>query len=390
MLADILSRYKSGLSLLFTILFSLTCLIWQSNILARGLNQAVEVLDFFTSTFHTISSGFTRLVDSYGTYENLKNERDAFREQLKVSQDIKFKVFQLESENANLRRLLGLPQIKEFPVVQAQVVSQDPDNWFRTIIINKGSNHGVEPYMPVIAYQVVETKKEKKKEKKSKKKKDEEPIEDLRDQGIVHGIVGKVIQVNSNSARVLPITDQYSRLGILLKRTGHWAMLTGQNPYADLPKIDYLSLSVYVQAGDEIITSGGDGIFPRGLLVGYVDKKIERLGGFQKAELKPALDLKKLEFVSIIMKRPDFSRKDFPPLSKKLLEQGEIAIRNKQKRDKDAPKKIEPQAQKKQNQPETKTEVKPEKPKKKKKKKTKRKDETDTSEEDEILGLDDE
>lgn len=111
--------------------------------MARFINRGVGVLDFVTGTFHTISKGAGQWVSSYNAYSTMKTERDALLAKLKGSQDLRQKLFQLTTENQNLRRLLDLPQIKEFPVVQAEVISQDPDNWFRTIIINKGSNQGI-------------------------------------------------------------------------------------------------------------------------------------------------------------------------------------------------------------------------------------------------------
>jgi rod shape-determining protein MreC len=180
--------------------------------------------------------------------------------------------------------------------VQAEVISQDPDNWFRTIIINKGSADGVATYMPVVALQTVTLPAENNKPAETK---------------LVVGIVGKVIQVNPHSARILPLTDQFSRIGVNVKKTGHWALLNGQSPHQDAPLIDYLSLGVFISQGDEIVTSGGDGIFPRGLPVGIVGKRIERLGSFQKAEITPVIDFKKLDFVIVIQKKVDTESLNF-------------------------------------------------------------------------------
>lgn len=302
MLADYLSRYKSGFSLTFVILFSLSSLVWQSNILARSVSSFVEVLDFFTGTFNSMGTGITRLFDSYAEFSELKKERDALREKLKKAQSQKLQLFQLQNENVRLKQILGLPKSEKFPMVLAEVISQDPDNWFRTIIIDKGSAHGIKPYMPVIASQVI-TKSDDK--------------SDVQIEELVEAVIGKVIQVNTHSSRIIPITDQYSRLGVQLKKSGHWGLLMGQAPHNEYPILNYMSLSVFIEKNDEIITSGSDGIFPKGLLVGTVHSEINRLGTYQTALIKPAVNFQKLDYVYIIQKIYDPSRMDFLPLNTK-------------------------------------------------------------------------
>lgn len=298
MIAEYISRYKSGFSLLLTLSICLGSLIWKSNILARSASQAVYVLDFFSSTFHSFGQGISRVFDSYGSYETIREERDGLRNRLKENLDMQVKLVRLQEENGKLRELLSLPKITQFPVIQAEVISQDPDNWFRTIIINKGSADGITPYMPVVALQ-----------SRTGDKKNATAA------NLQVGIVGKVIQVNRNSARILPLLDQYSRIGVNIKKSGHWALMLGQSPHHDLPVLDYLSLGVFLQPGDEIISSGGDGIFPKGLPIGYVGNKIERLGSFQRTDVTPAIDFKRLDFVLVIQKKVDIANLEFPPLT---------------------------------------------------------------------------
>jgi len=298
MLANYLAKYKSGISILIIILFCSSNLIWKSNILSRTANKASIILDFFSETFHGIGEGVKRVVGSYSSYQNIKEERDLLREKLHASRELKVKVKELQRENIRLLQLLKIPPVVDFPVIQAEVISQDPDNWFRTIIINKGSNDGVSTYMPVMAVQV----------KRS-------TIGTHQTEKLVQAVVGKVIQVNPNSSRILPIVDKHSRLGIRLSRTNHWAMLMGKNSKSELPQLDYLSLSVFAKLGDEIVTSGGEGIFPKRLLVGYIGKNVERLGGFQRTDVIPAIDFQKLDYVYIIKKKWDKSKFKFKSLT---------------------------------------------------------------------------
>ena len=85
-----------------------------------------------------------------------------------------------------------------------------------------------------------------------------------------------------------------------------------------------LSLGVFISTGDEIVTSGGDGIFPRGLPVGTVGKRIERLGSFQKAEIQPLIDFKKLDFVIVIQKKVETEALNFLPLKPDTVEEPKL------------------------------------------------------------------
>lgn len=277
--------------------------------IARTANTASRTLDFFSDTFSSFGKGVSRFVDSYGTYEAIRGERDALLEKVKQNLDTQVELVRLREENTKLRQFLQLPPIANYPVLQAEVISQDPDNWFRTIIINKGSAEGVSTYMPVVALQTIMVPQAAGKPPEAK---------------LIAGIVGKVIQVNPHSARILPLTDQFSRIGVTVKKTGHWALLNGQSPHQEMPLIDYLSLGVFIATGDEIVTSGGDGIFPRGLPVGTIGKRIERLGSFQKAEIQPVIDFKKLDFVIVIQKKVETEALQFLPLKSDTVEEPKL------------------------------------------------------------------
>ncbi|MCX7633976.1 MAG: rod shape-determining protein MreC, partial [Turneriella sp.] len=151
-----------------------------------------------------------------------------------------------------------------------------------------------------------------------------QPQESSGQTNLAVGVVGKIIQVNPHSARILPLTDQFSRIGVHLKKTGHWALLIGQSPQQEKPWIDYLSLGVFLSPGDELLTSGGDGIFPRGLPVGRVGKRIERLGSFQRAEVEPAIDFHKLDFVVVIQKKVETETLQFLPLRPENIEEPKL------------------------------------------------------------------
>lgn len=317
MLAEFLSRYKTVLSLVFTISFSLISMVYQSNIIAIGLNNSGRVLDFFTQTFHSLGKSISQTLDSYAKYQSLKEERDALREKLKANNDVIFLINDLKRENKKYRELLNFPARQDYPVVLAEIISQNPDNWFRTIIINKGSADGIEPYMPVVAYQAVLSSQL---SDLNKSLSVSQPLSLEMSDGsdinkrFLYGVVGKIIQVNPHSSRVLPLFDQYSRIGVFMEKSGHWAQLIGQSPQYPNPRVDFVSSSIFLEKGDTLVTSGGDGVFPRGIPVGSVKGDIVRMGSFQKATIEPTLDIARLHTVLVIQKKALQPQKDFAPV----------------------------------------------------------------------------
>ena len=146
-------------------------------------------------------------------------------------------------------------------------MGKDATNWFKTILIDRGSQAGLRRNFPVVA---------------------------------PDGLVGRVVEVTPYTAKVQLITDPVSASGGLLQRTRVTGIVSG-NLGAGL-KVRYLPLLADVAVGDEVVTSGMGGVFPKGIPVGRV-VAVERKSGalFQEAVLQPKVDLGRLEEVLILM-----------------------------------------------------------------------------------------
>jgi rod shape-determining protein MreC len=150
--------------------------------------------------------------------------------------------------------------------IPAEVVGEDPSSWFRTIIINKGSEDQIARGMGVVTEE---------------------------------GIVGQVSKVSAKLAQVLLIVDYSSNVDTLLRRTRAKGILEGKAE--GICQLKYLSRLEDVKVGDEVVTSGIGGIFPKGLVVGVV-KSVEKksYGMFQKVLVTPKVDFGKLEEVLVL------------------------------------------------------------------------------------------
>jgi len=137
----------------------------------------------------------------------------------------------------------------------------------RAVYIDKGESDGIKPDMAVIT---------------------------------ADGIVGKVLRAYGSTSLVLLINDQTSGVGAILDKTRLQGILRG-TPAGEVVLEKVMSDEV-VPAGEMVLTSGGDGIFPKGLLVGRVTKVSPGSELFLNIRVRPAADLSKLEEVLIVTK----------------------------------------------------------------------------------------
>jgi rod shape-determining protein MreC len=168
------------------------------------------------------------------------------------------------------RRLQALLAFKEQFISQtmaAQVIGSSGSELSRSVYIDKGERDGIKPDMAVIT---------------------------------ADGIVGKVLRVYGSTALVLLINDQTSGVGALLDKTRLQGILRG-TPSGEVV-LEKVMSDETVPAGEMVLTSGGDGIFPKGLLVGRVTQVAPGSELFLNIRVRPAADLSKLEEVLVVTK----------------------------------------------------------------------------------------
>jgi rod shape-determining protein MreC len=168
------------------------------------------------------------------------------------------------------RRLQALLAFKEQFISQtmaAQVIGTSGSDSSRAPYIDKGEKDGIRPDMAVIT---------------------------------ADGIVGKVWHVYSNSSQVLLINDQSSGVGAILEKSRTHGIVSGTA--AGEVVLERVMGDETVPVGEQVLTTGGDHIFPKGLLVGSVTKVAPGSDLFLKIHVRPAADLSKLEEVLVVTK----------------------------------------------------------------------------------------
>lgn len=203
---------------------------------------------------------YFRLVDVHHENTQLKNE-------IHVLKMANSRYRELLATQERLEELLQFKQTINRPVLAAQVIGLDPTGWFKSVIIDKGKWAGLRLDMPVVN---------------------------------AFGVVGRVVSVSSNYAKVLLIIDQNSAVDCLVQRSRDRGMLKGL--MSEICKLDYVAKSNDITVGDIVVTSGLGGVFPKGLPVGRI-LDVKEISGelFKDIKIRTAVDFSKLEEVLVIL-----------------------------------------------------------------------------------------
>jgi rod shape-determining protein MreC len=170
-------------------------------------------------------------------------------------------------QQQRLREILDLrAQIFPNPVV-AEVVGVDPSQWAEAVTVNKGRLNTLRKDVAVVTHQ---------------------------------GLVGRTVEVAPHYATVLLITDRRSAVDALVQRTRARGIVVGKS--RRLCELRYVDFHEDIRVGDTIISSGLGEVYPKGLLIGtVVSVRQQSYGLFHEVDIKPAVDLTKLEEVLVLV-----------------------------------------------------------------------------------------
>jgi rod shape-determining protein MreC len=206
-----------------------------------------------------------------GTWEGLfalisaRDENVALRAHVRQLTQQLDRATETELENARLRKLLEFRETLHGDVLTARVIGQDATGLARTLVIDHGERDGIKKGAPALAPE---------------------------------GVVGQVFLASRHSARILLISDHNSGVDALVQRTRARGIVQGTADGGC--GLKYVKRTEDVQVGDTVVTSGIDGVFPKGLPIGRIvsiDKRGQGL--FQYAEVAPRVDFEQLEEVLV-------------------------------------------------------------------------------------------
>lgn len=166
-------------------------------------------------------------------------------------------------ENARFQKLLDFRSTLSGRTVAARVIGWEPSSWRKTILIDKGTKDGVQPDMAVL---------------------------------VPEGLVGRVLEVGSNNARVLLLTDPDSRVVSMADQSRAQGVAAGDG--SSKLKMEYLELESGAAVEETVSTSGMSGIFPKGIRIGKITGLTRDASGLHlEARVEPFVRFSKLEEV---------------------------------------------------------------------------------------------
>jgi rod shape-determining protein MreC len=253
---------------------SICLLICASLILASrsGLLAPVEgllatPLNALSGFFNRIALSVSQSINRPADIESLRKRNAELEEALAKTQSELIELREIASDYQRLSDLLRYTAgVRNQQFIAAEVIGQDENPQLRTIAINRGARDGLSVGMPVVTRQ---------------------------------GLVGRVLNVSANAARVLLVTDPSSAVSARLQTTRAEGSVLGQ--LSGNLRMTFIPLNATVQEGDLVITSGLGGNFPSGLVIGQVTSKNQLdARGFQEAELRSLNNFDTLEIVLVI------------------------------------------------------------------------------------------
>jgi len=226
-----------------------------------------------------LQRGTTSILDSvrglwsgYVALRQVQSENDALKLELQSLQ-VRLQQERAEAQRTdNLRQLLELRERANLDTAAAEVIAGAASPDFRTVTIDKGTSEGLATDMAVISSA---------------------------------GVVGRVILPSRRASKVQLLIDRNAAAGALIERTRVQGVVVGAGD--GTLTMQYVPGSSDVKTGDLVVTSGIDGIYPKGFVIGTVDHADRGVGAYHEIVVRPAVDFSRLEEV-LIVKTPPASR----------------------------------------------------------------------------------
>ena len=271
-------RQRIGYLVLAVVLGHVILISAQVNVRQEGNFLQVVSFSALAGIEEIISFGTNAVGTAWSRYVSL---RDAEEENALLRESIGQLELQLQQQNALARRarslqhLLELRKSVELLTLSAQVIAVDATPWFRTFTVDRGTGDGVRQDLAVIA---------------------------------PNGVVGRVVGTpGPRAAKVQLLIDRNAAAGALIERTRAAGVVTGVDGQS-LLRMDYVSNLEDVQIGDAVVTSGTDGIYPKGFIIGTV-ADVRRGDDLYKSILvAPVVEFAKLEDVLIVLNDDRFTQ----------------------------------------------------------------------------------
>jgi rod shape-determining protein MreC len=237
-----------------------------------------EVQRAATSAVSSAQEGW----ENYFALQQIRQENERLREevaQLRVGLQQERTVAQ---QTLTLQKLLEFKGATEWQTKAAAVIGSGASPEFRTMTIDKGTQDGLLADMAVVA-----------------------PT----------GVVGRIITASARASKVQLLIDASAAAGVIVERSRVNGVVSGVGLNdemafrAGLLDLDYIPGTADLKVGDRLVTSGTDGIYPKGFAVGEI-QSVEKDAGAYLIRVRPAVDYATLESVLVVLNSPSLTPED--------------------------------------------------------------------------------
>ena len=210
--------------------------------------------------FDNFADYINKHLNLYSNYDELKKENNELKNNISESNFLEF-------ENAQLRKLIEEQVSSSSDLLSARVMIDKQSPYLNSFIINVGSNKNIKNGMAVLDGK---------------------------------NFVGRIVDVNFFSSRVLLVSDLNSKISVIIEPSGHHAIMSGHG--TNKPILEYLPENYTIQDGDKVYTSGKEGIFSPGIPVGeiIIEKDVVKTSLFS--------DLSQITFINITLGELDSNK----------------------------------------------------------------------------------
>jgi rod shape-determining protein MreC len=262
-------RRRSGYLFLAVMLGHVILISAQVN--SRKGVPMLEAVTFgvFAEAQRGLSTGVSTVRGAWGRYVWLRGveaENASLRRELEAVQ-VQFQERRALADRARtLEELLALRDRSNLQTVAATIIASSASPDFRTLTIDKGRNQGLKRDLAVIA---------------------------------PDGIVGRIVVPSPNAAKVQLLIDRNAAAGALIERSRAQGVVQGNGD--SRLRLDYVAESSDVVVGDVVVTSGIDGIYPKGFTIGQVESVEKNGPAYKRITVKPSVNFSSIEAVLVVL-----------------------------------------------------------------------------------------
>jgi rod shape-determining protein MreC len=264
-------RQRTGFLFLAVVLGHVLLISAQVN--SRNGMPLLEAVVF--GVFAEVQRGSSAVVTSarhgWGHYVDLRHteaDNDALRQRLAAAELALQEQRALAGRTRSLEALLGMRDHLDLQTAAAEIIGAAPNPEFMTLTIDKGTRDGLRADMAVLA-----------------------PA----------GVVGRVVLPSARAAKVQLLIDRNAAAGVLIERSRAQGVAIGEGDHL---RMDYVSEASDVAVGDAVVTSGIDGIFPKGFAVGRIETVEKNGPAYKRITVKTAVDFSAIEDVLVVLTPP--------------------------------------------------------------------------------------